>query len=331
MDENPNKPPSQHKKFWTRERFLALGTAVVMTIALPISIDQGYFRYNAYALPILGLLAAILYIALFLTIPAVKDYARKIYAINRGVATIHGTLLLAILLGGMTVGFRAALNKSNSHVEETRQEDAAARAAQNSPPTLVLPNPQAHQGEEKPSSKSPPKPTSFAQPHAVVLQPPKQKQEAVPTQENPNLATNTTTLKETSAEPGSYTSNDMSMASFGLINPVISEWSQNSFDTKDENTPYGVRVTINYAPIYTRYVIVCDSNIIDASTPLNSSTVMSGENINGNTITFTVELNLTGMILRSPEDTTPVGGISVYLHSAHPIKVEKVLQSLLSG
>jgi hypothetical protein len=133
--QSASPPAAPHKKFWNRERLLSLGTAVIMTIALPISIDQGYFRYDAYVLPILGLAAAILYIVFFLTIPAVKGYGQQIHVVNRRFGKVLGILLLVLLLGGLTMGFRAALSVSKKHVEEAREADAAARVLQSAAPS----------------------------------------------------------------------------------------------------------------------------------------------------------------------------------------------------
>ena len=60
---------------WSRERWGALAGAVLLTIALPIGIDQGYFRHNAYALPVLGLVALLVYLGLFITSKTCKSYA----------------------------------------------------------------------------------------------------------------------------------------------------------------------------------------------------------------------------------------------------------------
>jgi len=43
------------------------GPAIVLTLALPVALDQGYFRYNPYILPILGLIAVLLYLGLAVT------------------------------------------------------------------------------------------------------------------------------------------------------------------------------------------------------------------------------------------------------------------------
>lgn len=50
-----------------QKRLAAWAGAIVLTIGLPIAIDQGYFRHNAYALPLLGLVAALLYFTLIVT------------------------------------------------------------------------------------------------------------------------------------------------------------------------------------------------------------------------------------------------------------------------
>lgn len=168
---SPSKVP--RRRFWNRERLLMIGTAVLMTIALPISIDQGYFRYNAYVLPILGLVAASLYIVFLLTMPAVKEYGRQIHAVNRRIGKCLGILLLVILLCCLTEGFHVALDKSKTYVEEAHKADAATRVIQGAPhPPMNLTstppatmatspnaNPLANKHEEK---SSPQKPNNFS-------------------------------------------------------------------------------------------------------------------------------------------------------------------------
>jgi uncharacterized RDD family membrane protein YckC len=50
-----------------RERMATWAAAIVLTLALPVALDQGYFRYNPYILPILGLIAVLLYLGLAVT------------------------------------------------------------------------------------------------------------------------------------------------------------------------------------------------------------------------------------------------------------------------
>jgi hypothetical protein len=125
--------PQPGKRFWSRTRILGLAPAILLTIALPISIDQGYFRYNAYVLPCLGLLAAILYLIFILTIPAVEKYLRQLVALNRTIAVLFGLLAAIIVIGGLVAGFLFALHLSKEHVQETRRKESAA------PPVSVEP------------------------------------------------------------------------------------------------------------------------------------------------------------------------------------------------
>jgi hypothetical protein len=117
------------KRFWRRERILGLALAILLTCALPISIDQGYFRYNAYVLPCLGLSAAILYLIFISTIPAVKDYVRQVFALNRIAAALLGSLALVIVVVGLAVGFRFAFHRSEEHVQEARRANSAMSSA----------------------------------------------------------------------------------------------------------------------------------------------------------------------------------------------------------
>jgi len=126
MQENTLVQPTE--KFWNRERIVALGTAIITTIALPISIDQGYFRYNAYVLPCLGLFTVVLYVTFLLTIPPIKNYGREIFGINPKAGVIFGSLLLIILLGCLAEGFIFALNKSKEHVGEARRANSSSKS-----------------------------------------------------------------------------------------------------------------------------------------------------------------------------------------------------------
>jgi hypothetical protein len=128
-----------HKNVWNRKRILGLATAIIITIALPISIDHGYFRYSVYALPCLGLCAAILYVTSILTIPAVRGYGHQVLAINRAAGIALLGVLLAILLGGMGLSFRLALNISKLHVEEAHNADVRAARTDAPPPASTAP------------------------------------------------------------------------------------------------------------------------------------------------------------------------------------------------
>jgi len=58
----------------SRKRIAGWGTAIVLSIGIPIAIDQEYFRHNSYALPALAMIALVLYLVLLLTTkPMVKS------------------------------------------------------------------------------------------------------------------------------------------------------------------------------------------------------------------------------------------------------------------
>jgi hypothetical protein len=108
----------------TRKRIAAWAAAGMVTIWIPVAIDQAYFRYNAYVLPLVGFGVALLYAGLILTSPAVSG---KIHAFHNStqplrymlsVAGIGGLLLL--LLGG---GEWYAIHESRQHVAELRRAD----------------------------------------------------------------------------------------------------------------------------------------------------------------------------------------------------------------
>jgi hypothetical protein len=151
MEDAPNTSAG-HTKSWNQKRLLTLGTAILVTLALPISIDQGFFRYNAYALPILGLFGILLYIAFLLTIPEVASYCLQIHAINPGLGKVLGVFLSVLLLGGLAMGFRVALSVCKRHVEATRQADTP-RVAKTAPTFSSLPPSMS----QLPKAKSAPK------------------------------------------------------------------------------------------------------------------------------------------------------------------------------
>ena len=45
-----------------RNRIAGFASAAVLSILIPVAIDQEYFRYNAYVLPVIGLLLVLLYL-----------------------------------------------------------------------------------------------------------------------------------------------------------------------------------------------------------------------------------------------------------------------------
>jgi hypothetical protein len=90
----------------------------LLTIAYPIAIDQGYLHYNKWALPVLGLVAAILYLTFFFTTATFGSF-RKNYPRLAITAIGAAAVLLAI---GAGIGY----TKSSQHVDELRKKDATA-------------------------------------------------------------------------------------------------------------------------------------------------------------------------------------------------------------
>jgi hypothetical protein len=100
--------------------------SIVTPTALSVAIIQGYFRYNAWVLPLLGSLTILFLVISILTLSKVRSFGREIMGVNRagGMALLLG--LLAAFLAVMTIGFCFALNKSKQHVDEARHADLAA-------------------------------------------------------------------------------------------------------------------------------------------------------------------------------------------------------------
>jgi uncharacterized protein YjbI with pentapeptide repeats len=140
-------PPSKHKT----EVLAALAGVIVLTIGLPIAIDQGYFRYNSYVLPLLGLAAVALYLGLIFH-PKSIVWIKAHKVLSSTVA-----LLLAI---GAFIAFKAAFLTSRKHVaeqmardrqqSETKNEKEAAQHPQRSVEQLTGMEPR----EPQPSGKS---------------------------------------------------------------------------------------------------------------------------------------------------------------------------------
>jgi hypothetical protein len=114
-----------------RERLATLALAIVMTIALPIAIDQGYFRYNAYVLPWLGLTACLLYLAFVLTMPVVIRFLKTRIERDRITAIVLVVVMAAAIGFGLFSEFGKILSMSKLHV-------AAALKADSKPENTVV-------------------------------------------------------------------------------------------------------------------------------------------------------------------------------------------------
>lgn len=100
---------------------------VVLSLCIPIAIDQGLFRYNAYILPVFGILAAVLCLGLLITSRPSQHRIRILHARFSKTPLAHalivggcmGTLILLMVLGGWL-----AIRSSKSHVATLRKQDA---------------------------------------------------------------------------------------------------------------------------------------------------------------------------------------------------------------
>src|SRR5271165_1617653 len=122
---------------WSRERLAATAGAIIMTVALPIAIDQGYFRHSVYALPSSGLAAAITYVCLFATSQSCESLFNKL---NNGFALRHQALGLLVVeisivavLALLAGAFWVAVKKSAEHVAEIRKAEGNTTALATSP------------------------------------------------------------------------------------------------------------------------------------------------------------------------------------------------------
>ncbi len=134
----------------TRARWGTAAGAVILTIALPIAIDQGYFRYNSHILPILGLLAVCLYAALFVTTTRFRLFFKQ--------ARVRSALTIFALLVAIGVGATFAIKFSKVHVAELKQKESPGRAGLAE--SRFAPQPSGSpRGEEGAGMTDKPKPT----------------------------------------------------------------------------------------------------------------------------------------------------------------------------
>ena len=133
------------RNWQNRERWAALAGAIVLTLVLPIAIDQGYVRYNAYLLPILGLLACILYVAFFATGEWASGIRNGVVARYRYVGLIL-TICSGCLVGGLVAyGWYVALDASKKHVASLRVSERPGERPQETQTQLQQPTPSSGQ------------------------------------------------------------------------------------------------------------------------------------------------------------------------------------------
>lgn len=153
---------------WSRERWAATAAAVLMTIALPIAIDQGYFRHSIYALPCLGLIAAVLYVFLFVTSSPCKSLFRWLCAVlgerHQAAGLIIADIIIVSAFVILTLGFWLALKNSGQHVADLRKAEAGGATAAvitgterpSSPPENQHPRGEGRDGAQPPRLPAPP-------------------------------------------------------------------------------------------------------------------------------------------------------------------------------
>lgn len=111
-----------------RERIAAFAGAIVLTIALPVALDQEWFRHNPYILPVVGLAALVLYLVLGVTSNFARTRTVKFRRSNRVLS-----LTIFVVLGGLVgvalgMGEWWALGKSKAHIAALEELDKRTRA-----------------------------------------------------------------------------------------------------------------------------------------------------------------------------------------------------------
>jgi len=126
---------------WNRKRVATWATTISLGIWLPVALAQNYFRYNAYILPLCGLVLALLCISLALTGSAASETLHNLHH-GFGATKPLEYLLLISLGGGIVIvllgsGEWYAIRKSQQHVADLRKSDSAR------PPSTAAPIPEA--------------------------------------------------------------------------------------------------------------------------------------------------------------------------------------------
>ena len=167
----------------------------------PVAIDQAYFRYNAYVLPVVGLIAIVLYLGLALTSQRVRQKVHSLHSdfIERPLiyALVVGSFLglLILLLGA---GEWASIQASKAHRAELHAKD--------NPPVTTAGGPPA-------TSKEPALPlTDKFKARTPTVEPAKPHRAAPKKQETPAQARDTpsssggTTTSPVTVQPGAVAS-----------------------------------------------------------------------------------------------------------------------------
>jgi hypothetical protein len=142
----------------TRKRVAGWAAAGVVTIWIPVAIDQSSFRHNAYLLPVVGLGVVLLYAGLTLTSPAISE---KIRALHQGFGTVDplrylltiaasGGALIALLGGGELY----AIHKSQQHVAELRKAESPIPVESLGPISQPIPLQPVNSNERKETPKA---------------------------------------------------------------------------------------------------------------------------------------------------------------------------------
>jgi hypothetical protein len=113
-----SKQPIPEKLLWgfTRKRLATLAGAILITLALPIAFAQEYFIYNPYLLPILGLVAIILYLIFFLTSQFCEKSIHSFYLKSPKLSLLIFIIISITVLMLLGIGEWVAIQKSINHV-----------------------------------------------------------------------------------------------------------------------------------------------------------------------------------------------------------------------
>jgi len=106
-----------------RKRILSLATAIILSIGIPLVFYQEYFKYNAYLLPIVGLIAVLLYIGFFLTRSAFIEWLRVYYKKRPKLSMVLFIGAVPCLVIIIVYAEWFAIVKSKEHVDNLKTRD----------------------------------------------------------------------------------------------------------------------------------------------------------------------------------------------------------------
>lgn len=156
---------------FNRKRWAGLAGAILLTIALPVAIDQGFFRYNPYLLPIIGLIAVLLYLLFFVTSNMFLKWAQSFYAWSHIFSIITFIIIFLFIITIIVTAEWFAICKNKEHinkmlpqltkkteVSQTTQatpKEKAEKPVKKRPPRAIKPTPKKEISQLEPTKESP--------------------------------------------------------------------------------------------------------------------------------------------------------------------------------